>query len=116
MKIQELICQELNLPFIILPVPSQAGSQPQSSANPTAAETFGIPSKENGSGNEGKADVAPGTADATTQPQSFQEVMSQYRDMQRRQVEFIKKRVLLLEKGLNAECEKDFFVSCSLSF
>lgn len=39
-----------------------------------------------------------------------------YRDMQRRQVEFIKKRVLLLEKGLAAEYQKEYFVSCSICF
>lgn len=31
--------------------------------------------------------------------------------MQRRVVEFVKKRVILLEKGLNAEYQKEYFVS-----
>jgi len=35
----------------------------------------------------------------------------QYRHMQRAQIEFIKKRLGLLEKGLIAECQKEYFVS-----
>lgn len=38
--------------------------------------------------------------------------MFYYRDMQRRLVEFVKKRVLLLEKALNYEYAEDYYVCC----
>lgn len=55
----------------------------------------------NGSGPE----VAQVTPDGTNGSQTYQDpsVLSHFREMQRRQVEFIKKRVLLLEKALNLE-------------
>ena len=54
--------------------------------------------------NGSAAEPASGGTDSTT-------LLYQFREMQRRQVEFIKKRVLLLEKGLNAEYQKEYFVS-----
>lgn len=63
----------------------------------------------------------PATAVAATQPQAQAQVQDStaaannalyhFREMQRRLVEFVKKRVLLLEKGLNAEYQKEYFVS-----
>lgn len=111
MRIQELICHELNLPIINLPVP---GSQSQSGANGATTEAPGSnPPKENSNENDGTADASQGTTDPGNQSQMFQDgsIYYHYRDMQRRQVEYIKKRVLLLEKGLNAEYQKEYFVS-----
>ncbi|KAL8108884.1 CHD3-type chromatin-remodeling factor PICKLE isoform X1 [Apium graveolens] len=122
-RVQELICQELNLPFINLP---NAGSQPHVSgvggsleqaagAGGSQAQGGNVSSAEtphnmktavggNGSGPE----VTQGTPDGTNGSQTFQDpsVLSHFREMQRRQVEFIKKRVLLLEKALNLEYHK----------
>lgn len=114
LKIQEVICQELNLPFINLPVPGQVGSQAQNGSNLTHAEVPSNQSKENGGGDIA-ADGAQGSGDARNQAQLHQEssMLYHFRDMQRRLVEFIKKRVLLLEKGLNAEYQKEYFVSLS---
>ncbi|GAY44315.1 hypothetical protein CUMW_081240 [Citrus unshiu] len=93
LKVQEVICQELNLPFINLPVPGASSQAPNgaNSANPEALQMQG-----NSTGNDSAAAGVQGTTDAANQAQ-------------RRQVEFIKKRVLLLEKGLNAEYQKEYF-------
>jgi chromodomain-helicase-DNA-binding protein 4 len=110
LKIQEIICQELNLPVINLPGPGQVGSHVQNGAN---AEIPGNESRENG-GSGIAADGAQGSGDAKNQTQLYQDSsLYHFRDMQRRQVEFVKKRVLLLEKGLNAEYQKEYFVSVS---
>ena len=113
LRIQEVICQELNLPFINLPVPGQAGSQVQNGANTTNVESTGNQTRGNGSGNDVGGEVAQGVTDAVNQAQLYQDasILYHFRDMQRRQVEYIKKRVLLLEKGLNAEYQKEYYVS-----
>lgn len=113
LRIQEVICQELNLPIINLPVPGQAASQAQNGTSTVNSEAPGTQLRENGGGNDIATDVAPGTTDAANQARLYQDtsVLYHFRDMQRRQVEFIKKRVLLLEKGLNAEYQKEYFVS-----
>ncbi|KAI4337260.1 hypothetical protein L6164_015699 [Bauhinia variegata] len=110
LKIQEVICQELNLPFINLPVPGQVGSQVQNGANLTNVEAPSNQTGEN-SENDVTADNTHGSGDARNPAQLYQEssIIVHFRDMQRRQVEFIKKRVLLLEKGLNAEYQKEYF-------
>ncbi|KDO67496.1 hypothetical protein CISIN_1g000482mg [Citrus sinensis] len=109
LKVQEVICQELNLPFINLPVPGASSQAPNgaNSANPEALQMQG-----NSTGNDSAAAGVQGTTDAANQAQVYQDssVLYHFRDMQRRQVEFIKKRVLLLEKGLNAEYQKEYFV------
>lgn len=112
LKIQELICQELNLPFINLPVPGQAGSQAQNGANLSNAEAPGNQSRENGR-SDIAADGALGSGDSRSQTHLYQDssILYHFRDMQRRQVEFIKKRVLLLEKGINAEYQNICLVS-----
>lgn len=114
LKIQEIICQELNLPVINLPGPGQVGSHVQNGANLANAEIPSNESRENG-GSDIAADGAQGSNDARNQPQLYQDssMIYHFRDMQRRQVEFVKKRVLLLEKGLNAEYQKEYFVSVS---
>ncbi|KAJ4827142.1 hypothetical protein Tsubulata_024448 [Turnera subulata] len=111
LKIQEVICQELNLPFINFPVAGQAVSQAQNGSNTTGAETSNAQAQRNSTGNHVAADVAQGTSDAANQAQMYHDssILYHFRDMQRRQVEFIKKRVLLLEKGLNAEYQKEYF-------
>ncbi|CAI8599568.1 unnamed protein product [Vicia faba] len=110
LKIQEIICQELNLPVINLPGPGQVGSHVQNGANLANAEIPSNESRENG-GSDIAADGAQGSSDARNQPQLYQDssMIYHFRDMQRRQVEFVKKRVLLLEKGLNAEYQKEYF-------
>lgn len=68
-----------------------------------------------GGGNDLKSDAAQGTTENANRVQMFQDpsMLYNFREMQRRLVEFIKKRVLLLEKGLNAEYQKIYFVSLS---
>ncbi|KAG8381709.1 hypothetical protein BUALT_Bualt05G0000900 [Buddleja alternifolia] len=72
LRIQEVICQELNLP------------QRQKSTLETSLENQ---TKGTNGGND----------------------QHHLKEMQRRQVEFIKKRMLLLEKGLAAELQKEYF-------
>ncbi|XP_022981141.1 CHD3-type chromatin-remodeling factor PICKLE [Cucurbita maxima] len=113
LKIQEVICLELNLPVINLPVPGQTGSLVQNGGNTSNTEATGSESreKENGGGNDAASDVQGGGTDTANQSQLYQDssIYYHFRDMQRRQVEFVKKRVLLLEKGLNAEYQKEYF-------
>uniref|UniRef100_A0A2C9UD31 CHD3-type chromatin-remodeling factor PICKLE n=1 Tax=Manihot esculenta TaxID=3983 RepID=A0A2C9UD31_MANES len=113
LRLQEIICQELNLPLINAPVPGQASSQAQNGANKVTVEapSTQVKGSGNGTSNGLAADVAQGMTDVANQPQIYQDssVLHHFRDMQRRQVEFIKKRVLLLEKGLNAEYQKEYF-------
>ncbi|KAJ0029973.1 hypothetical protein Pint_12488 [Pistacia integerrima] len=111
LRVQEVICQELNLPFINLPVPGQSSSQSQNGANTSNTETLGNQTQGNGTGSDSAADGVQGTTDAANQSQQYQDssILYHFRDMQRRQVEFIKKRVLLLEKGLNAEYQKEYY-------
>ncbi|KAK8515368.1 hypothetical protein V6N12_075412 [Hibiscus sabdariffa] len=111
LRIQEVICQELNLPIINLPVPGQAGSQVQNGANTINTESTGNQTQGNGSGNGVGGDVAQEVADAANQARLYQDssILYHFRDMQRRQVEYVKKRVLLLEKGLNAEYQKEYY-------
>lgn len=138
LKIQEVICKELNLPFINIPVPGapqsqvaassapqtqfpapevsqvpvqEAGVQAQNGVNATSAETLTNQVKETGTGNDNGAGVAHGISDSGSHPQFYQDssILYHFREMQRRQVEFIKKRVLLLEKALNAEYQKEIF-------
>lgn len=125
----------MNLPFIHLPVQggSQAqvagaggsqeqtsgtgGSHTQDAANIASTETTISNNMKTAVGGNGLgADAAQGATDAINRPQLYQDsssVLYHFREMQRRQVEFIKKRVLLLEKALNAEYQKEIFVSFS---
>ncbi|CAA2968529.1 CHD3-type chromatin-remodeling factor PICKLE [Olea europaea subsp. europaea] len=149
LRIQEVICQELNLPFLDLHVSgalhaqnsalgssqlqcpssgtSQAQvsasgvphthglspefSQSQSSLNLGHVEAPGNQTKGTNSGNGLEGGVAHGTTDtaAPTQVSQDQSMQYHFREMQRKLVEFVKKRVLLLEKGLNAEYQKGYF-------
>lgn len=112
LKVQEIICQELSLPFINLPVPGQASSQVQNGTNASNAEASGNQPIRNG-GSDSTSDVVREATEGVNQGHLYQDsnILYHFRDMQRRQVEFIKKRVLLLEKGLNAEYQKEYFVS-----
>ncbi|CAH2061075.1 unnamed protein product [Thlaspi arvense] len=95
--IQELICKELNFPHVSLSAAEQAGLQGQNgsgSSNPGAVQN---------SQNHGSVITGNNNAIADGQVNS----MFYYRDMQRRLVEFVKKRVLLLEKALNYEYAVD---------
>lgn len=132
MKIQEVICQQLNLPFINLAAPGGGGggSQaqvPGSQAKPGGSQTqdgANISNSLETTANEMKGNLAAvaqgGATDAAANQaqQSYQDssVLHHFREMQRRQIDFMKKRVLLLEKALNAEYQKEFFVSSFLCF
>ncbi|KAF4352937.1 hypothetical protein G4B88_001370 [Cannabis sativa] len=111
LRIQEIICQELNLPCINLAVANQAVSQVHDGTNVTTTVAPTNPPKEIHGETVVTTDVAKATVDAANQSQLYQDstILNHYRDMQRRQVEFIKKRVILLEKGLNAEYQKEYF-------
>ncbi|KAL6955086.1 DNA helicase [Sarracenia purpurea var. burkii] len=109
LRVQEVICQELNLPFITLPVPGT--SQAHDGVHTVSTEIPGNQTKGTGGGSDLATDAVPGAPDAANRAQLFQDssVLYHFREMQRRQVEFIKKRVLLLEKALNAEYQKEVF-------
>lgn len=66
-----------------------------------------------GAGDDRTTDMAQGPVDPASHSQLYQDpsILYHFRDMQRRQVEFVKKRVLLLEKGHNAEYQKIYDVS-----
>lgn len=140
LRIQEVICKELNLPFIKIPAAgapqvqlagsgapptpftaaevshahiSDQGAQEQNGVNKSSAETLTNQVKEASTGNDNGSGVAHGMSDSGNHAQFSQDssILYHFREMQRRQVEFIKKRVLLLEKALNAEYQKEIFVS-----
>lgn len=100
LRIQDVVGQELNLPMISLA--SLGGNQTQSESPTVNLEPSGGLLKGTGSENGAAAERAEGVTDTTT-------LLYQYREIQRRHVEFVKKRVLLLEKGLNAEYQKQCF-------
>ncbi|XP_031101578.1 CHD3-type chromatin-remodeling factor PICKLE [Ipomoea triloba] len=182
LKIQEVICKELNIPMITLPVPGASQqqvitpgtSQPQvpgsgvsqaqvplsgvsqaqvplsgvsqaqvplSGVSQTQVPVSGVseaqvpllgvsqaPNGENTSnagstinqvqgrsgGNDLGAEVGAtvtGSSDPSSRTQLFQDstFLYHFREIQRRLVEFVKKRVLLLEKALNAEYTKEAY-------
>lgn len=86
-------------------------SQARTASNKSGGDT--VAHQLSGAGNDNGAGVAPGTSDSASHAQSYQEstILYHFREMQRKQVEFIKKRVLLLEKALTAEYQKEYFVS-----
>ncbi|KAF5936289.1 hypothetical protein HYC85_027418 [Camellia sinensis] len=94
LKVQEVICQELNLPVVTLPIPG--ASQSQDGANVVSAETPMNETKGIVVGNDLAVDAANRAPDATNRSQLFQDSSSlyHYKEMQRRQVEFIKKKKL----------------------
>ncbi|GMQ08032.1 hypothetical protein CsSME_00051957 [Camellia sinensis var. sinensis] len=109
LKVQEVICQELNLPVVTLPIPG--ASQSQDGANVVSAETPMNETKGTVVGNDLAVDAANRAPGAANRSQLFQDSLSlyHYREIQRRQVEFIKKKVLFLEKLLNTEYQKEVF-------
>ncbi|CAH9086176.1 unnamed protein product [Cuscuta europaea] len=132
LKFQELICKEINIPFMTLPVPgtSQQPVIAPGSSQPQVPGT-GISQAQTSNG-ENKADAGStinqahgcasrndlgaevggtGSNDPSNRTQNFQDssFLHHFREIQRRQVEFIKKRVLLLEKALNAEYAKEAY-------
>ncbi|CAA7032933.1 unnamed protein product [Microthlaspi erraticum] len=97
--IQELICKELNFPHVSLSAAEQAGLQGQ---NGSGSSNPGVQNNQNhGSGTTGN-NIAGADAGQVNS-------MFYYRDMQRRLVEFVKKRVLLLEKALNYEYAEEYY-------
>ncbi|XP_015079213.1 CHD3-type chromatin-remodeling factor PICKLE isoform X1 [Solanum pennellii] len=132
LRIQEVVCKELNLPSITLPVPG--ASQPQVPPAPGASQALpasgvsqvsapGVYQAPNGlntanagtTGNQVKAadetnhEVSHGTSDPSNRTQLHQDssLLYHFREMQRRQVEFIRKRVMLLENAINAEYQRE---------
>lgn len=101
--IQELICKELNFPHISLSAAEQAGLQGQ---NGSGSTSLGVAqnNQNHGSGITGNSNASADAGQVNS--------MFYYRDMQRRLVEFVKKRVLLLEKALNYEYAEDYYVCC----
>lgn len=97
LKIQEVICQELNLPMINLSGANAANGEGASDIQARQA------------GADVATDTTNGAAIDVGNRFQYSSSLLNYRDMQRRQVEFIKKRVLLLEKGLAAEYQKEYF-------
>ncbi|KAI4379873.1 hypothetical protein MLD38_006115 [Melastoma candidum] len=109
LKFQELICQELNLPVTNIPTSGQGSSQPQNGVSRMEAESSSVgQSGVVGASNDLPNNTPQGATEAGNQGTVYHDatVFYRFRDMQRRQVEFIKKRVLLLEKTLNAEYQK----------
>ncbi|KAF3663130.1 Golgi SNAP receptor complex member 1-1 [Capsicum annuum] len=134
LRIQEVVCKELNLPSISLPVPG--ATQPQVPPAPGASQPLptsgvsqaqvsapGVHQAPNGvntanagtTGNQVKAadetnhEHSHGTSDPSNRTQLYQDSSLLYhlREMQRRQVEFIRKRVMLLENAINAEYQRE---------
>ncbi|KAI8547605.1 hypothetical protein RHMOL_Rhmol07G0208400 [Rhododendron molle] len=102
LRVPEIICQELNLPIITLPVPG--ASQVQDGAYTAISGTPVNQTNGTANGNGLAADVAQGPVDTNRAITSQGLSMTyNFREIQRRQVEFIKKRVLLLEKAINTE-------------
>ncbi|KAK9683495.1 hypothetical protein RND81_10G145300 [Saponaria officinalis] len=106
LNIEEVICQELNLPMISLA--SLATSQPHAGSTVAKSEPTGDSQKGTASQNGPAADSVPVGPETTN-------LLYQFREMQRRQVEFIKKRVLLLEKGIAAEYQKEYYGNGNLN-
>ncbi|KAF5191952.1 Chd3-type chromatin-remodeling factor pickle [Thalictrum thalictroides] len=107
LQIQHVICQEQNLlPFLN----GSGGAQVHDCQNITEGASS-IQVTDAGSGNDLGPDVRQGTTENANRNQLYQLSPNTYnfREMQRRLVEFIKKRVLLLEKAINAEYQKEFF-------
>ncbi|GAB2275370.1 hypothetical protein Dimus_010129 [Dionaea muscipula] len=102
LRIQEVICQELNLPLINLPSAGGYSLQGQGGSNISTTEASRNPGKSHNGENGAPTEQSLGTTDNAT-------ILHHFREMQRRQVEFVKKRVLLLEKGLNAEYQKEYY-------
>nr|XP_016486927.1 PREDICTED: CHD3-type chromatin-remodeling factor PICKLE-like [Nicotiana tabacum] len=134
LRIQEVVCKELNLPSISLPV--SGTSQPQVPPAPGASQALpasgvsqaqvsapGVYQAPNGVntanagtvGNQVKDadgsthEVSHGTSDPSNRTQLHQDssLLYHFREMQRRQVEFIRKRVMLLENAINAEYQRE---------
>ncbi|KAL3656097.1 hypothetical protein CASFOL_000493 [Castilleja foliolosa] len=142
LKIQEMICRELNLHYISTPaqgvqahnsasVASQAQAQASAASGVSQPHlpSTGFSESQNGlnsghvevpgnqakgtttGGNDVGADVEQGATNTTVRTQNSQDqaVLYHFREMQKRLVEFVKKRVLLLEKGLCAELQKIYY-------
>uniref|UniRef100_A0A7N0U7Q7 CHD3-type chromatin-remodeling factor PICKLE n=1 Tax=Kalanchoe fedtschenkoi TaxID=63787 RepID=A0A7N0U7Q7_KALFE len=98
LMINKVVSRELNLPLIRVSVGTV---EAQDNGNSSAAETNGNQSF--------KIDGTNGVNDAVRQAQLYQDASSSYneKEIQRRYVEFVKKRVLLLEKAFNVELYKE---------
>ncbi|CAL0323181.1 unnamed protein product [Lupinus luteus] len=106
LNLQEVICQELNIPLVNTQVPGQVGSQVQTNAGSVANIT-----KENAQSDIAADGAQGGSGGARNQTQLLREstMLYHYRDMQRKLIDFVKRRVQLLEKGLNTEYQDEYF-------
>ncbi|XP_019438781.1 PREDICTED: CHD3-type chromatin-remodeling factor PICKLE-like [Lupinus angustifolius] len=107
LNLQEVICQELNIPLVNAPVPGQVGAQVQTNAESNVANI----TKENAQSDIAADGAQGGSGDARNQTQLLREstMLYHYRDMLRKQIDFVKRRYQLLEKGLNTEYQDEYF-------
>lgn len=123
LQFQDVICREINLP-VTLPERAPQGQAPgvnqAHTQDPGTSQAQTIPNVSNaeiitnaGNGNDNGIGFASGTPNTASHPLILQDsiIVYHFRERQRKQVEFIKKRVLLLEKGLNAEYQKAYFAN-----
>lgn len=101
-------------------LPASGVSQAQVSAPGVCQAPNGVnPANAGTTGNQVKAadetnhEVSHGTSDPSNRTQLHQDssLLYHFREMQRRQVEFIRKRVMLLENAINAEYQREVVVS-----
>lgn len=115
LNLQKVICQELNIPVLQSDVTNVQSSCPPSGENvrsDIAADGANMTNVES-SFTKSKKSVSRGSSHRRKQVQAFRKsvVGHDYKQIQKAQTEFIKKRFRLLEKGLNAECQKEYYVS-----
>ncbi|XP_068476124.1 CHD3-type chromatin-remodeling factor PICKLE-like isoform X2 [Phaseolus vulgaris] len=113
LNLQKVICQELNIPVLQSDVTNVQSSCPPSGENvrsDIAADGANMTNVES-SFTKSKKSVSRGSSHRRKQVQAFRKsvVGHDYKQIQKAQTEFIKKRFRLLEKGLNAECQKEYY-------
>ncbi|XXG40563.1 hypothetical protein AAC387_Pa01g1247 [Persea americana] len=118
---QDIIRQEQNLPSINSPVvgsvqmhdvpispyvDSKHAHESQLRGPAGASDSSSVPDV-----------VAQGATEVARGNNTYQDpsMLYHFREVQRRMVEFIKKRVLLLEKAINAECHKEFYKEMNIN-
>ncbi|XP_017430906.1 CHD3-type chromatin-remodeling factor PICKLE isoform X2 [Vigna angularis] len=104
LKIEKVICQELNIPVADVSVQVQSDSRKLYGPNITNVES-------STSFNKSKQSDLCGSSDRGKQTQSHRKSVTwdQNKQIHRAHIEFIKKRLRLLETGLTAECQNERF-------
>ncbi|XP_047161862.1 CHD3-type chromatin-remodeling factor PICKLE-like [Vigna umbellata] len=102
LKIEEVICQELNIPVADVSVQVQSDSRKLYGPNITNVES-------STSFKKSKQSDLCGSSDRGKQTQSHRKSVTwdQNKQIHRAHIEFIKKRLRLLETGLTAECQNE---------